>query len=245
MLKLLCVTAHPDDEAGGFGGTLLRCHDAGVETFVLCLTAGQAARHRGGAGSDEELAAMRRREFAASCKVLEVNRCEVLDFPDGGLQRVDLLAGAAEVVRRIREFRPQVVVTFGPEGGLTGHPDHGMAGLWTTAAFQWAARADRFPEQRLEPHRAQKLYYQTALFNIEGRPPIALAPVTATIEIGPYLERKFQAFRQHTSQSPLFEIFEKNVSRHGRQEYFHLAASTTPRKMEMETDLFAGVAESP
>src|SRR5215475_16013135 len=68
MLRLLCITAHPDDEAGGFGGTLLHYAQRGVETHVLCLTPGQAATHRGGAKSDDELAQIRRREFAASCK---------------------------------------------------------------------------------------------------------------------------------------------------------------------------------
>ena len=65
MLRLLCITAHPDDEAGGFGGSLLVCADRGIETHVLCLTPGQAASHRGNSASNDELAAMRRREFAA------------------------------------------------------------------------------------------------------------------------------------------------------------------------------------
>ena len=42
--RLLCITAHPDDEAGGFGGTLLQYAERGVETHVVCLTPGQAAR---------------------------------------------------------------------------------------------------------------------------------------------------------------------------------------------------------
>src|SRR5579862_4683061 len=90
MLRLMCITAHPDDEAGGFGGTLREYADRGVETCVLCLTPGQAATHRGGAKDDHELAAMRRKEFAASCEILHVSRGLVLDFPDGHLHRQDL-----------------------------------------------------------------------------------------------------------------------------------------------------------
>ena len=89
MLKLLCVTAHPDDEAGAFGGTLLLYHERGVETHVVCMTAGTAARNRGTARTNEELAAMRRAEFAASCKLLKVSHGEVLDYPDGQLDRTD------------------------------------------------------------------------------------------------------------------------------------------------------------
>lgn len=243
MLKLLVVTAHPDDEAAGFGGTLLRCRDAGIETCVLCLTPGQRAKHRGGATTDDELIAMRRREFQAACEVLGVANGKVLDFPDAGLPQIPFLDGVGAVAMAIRRVRPHVVATFGPEGGLTGHLDHGTAGLWTTAAFQWAGRADRFPEQGLGPHRAQKLYYQTALFNIQGRPPIAASPVTAIVDITQYRERKLQAFRCHKSQAPLFELFEKNISRGGNEEHFHLAASTIPITIKLENDLFAGVQE--
>ncbi len=77
--RLLVITAHPDDEAGGFGGTLLLSHEHGIETHVICLTPGQAASNRGGAKSDEELSAMRRQEFARSCDLLKVTRGEGLD----------------------------------------------------------------------------------------------------------------------------------------------------------------------
>src|SRR5579872_3471962 len=89
MLRLLLVTAHPDDEAGGFGGTLLLYRRRGVETFVICLTPGQAARNRGSARSSDELSTMRREEFARACKLLEVSHGEVLDFPDAQLDRTD------------------------------------------------------------------------------------------------------------------------------------------------------------
>src|SRR5215831_7991594 len=113
MLRLLCITAHPDDEAGGFGGTLLHYAEKGVETHVLCLTPGQAATHRGGAKSDEELSAMRRNEFAASCKLLKVAHGKVLNYPDGKLDQQDLLSTVADIAHHIREIRPDVIITMG------------------------------------------------------------------------------------------------------------------------------------
>src|SRR5207302_7231207 len=141
MLRMMCITAHPDDEAGGFGGSLRLYRDRGVETSVICLTPGQAASHRGGAKTDQELAALRRKEFAASCEILQVGRGIVLDYPDGQLHRLDLYSVVADLTRRIRAIRPQVVLTFGPEGGVTGHPDHAMAGVFASLAFQWAGRS--------------------------------------------------------------------------------------------------------
>src|SRR6202521_4126282 len=109
MLRLMCITAHPDDEAGGFGGSLRLYHDRGIETCVVCLTSGQAASNRGGAASDQELAAMRRKEFAAACEILKVSRGIVLDYPDGQLHRLDMQRVVSDLTLRLREFRPPVL----------------------------------------------------------------------------------------------------------------------------------------
>jgi LmbE family N-acetylglucosaminyl deacetylase len=247
MLRLLCVTAHPDDEAGGFGGSLLLARERGIETYIICLTPGQAARNRGGADNDGELAAMRRREFAAACEHLHATRGFVLDYPDSRLDQQSLYQVCGDLARRIRQLKPQVVMSFGPEGSLTAHPDHSMAGIYATMAFQWAARPTRYPEQLqdgMKPWRAQKLYYRSSDFMLPERPPIALSPVSARIEIGvERMERKIEAFKMHTSQGPLFSLFEGNARRHGTVERFHLAASVKPQEVRFEDDLFAGVED--
>jgi LmbE family N-acetylglucosaminyl deacetylase len=242
MLRLLCFTAHPDDEAGSFGGTLLHYAARRVETHVICLTPGQAATHRAGAKSDDELASIRRREFELSCKLLQVSSGLVLDYPDGRLDRQDFYAVTSELTRRVREIRPQVVVTMGPEGGITRHPDHSMVSIFATMAFHWAGRDNRFVLQNgFRPHRAQKLYYATAHFTLPDRP-ISPAPVTATIKFGAReLETKIAAFKCHASQSPHLPRFEQSVQERGGAELFHLAASATPHEIEHETDLFAGL----
>jgi LmbE family N-acetylglucosaminyl deacetylase len=246
MLRMMCITAHPDDEAGGFGGSLALYHDRGVETCVICLTPGQAASHRGGAKDDLELAAIRRREFAASCEVLKVARGIVLDYPDGQLHRQDLYKVVCELTRQVREFRPQVMLTFGLEGGVTGHTDHSMTSVFATLAFHWAARNNRYPDQLkngVTPYRPQKLYHATANFSLPDRQPITFSPATATIEIGHHLETKIAAFKAHITQAPLWPLFESHVRQRGRQEMFHLAAWVRSEGISRETDLFAGVTE--
>jgi LmbE family N-acetylglucosaminyl deacetylase len=246
MRRLMCVIAHPDDEAANFGGSLRLYRDHGVETCVVCLTPGQAARNRGDAKDDHELAAIRRKEFAASCDVLQVTRGIILDYPDGHLHQQDLYKVVCDLTLQIREFRPQVLLTFGPEGGLTAHMDHSMAAVFATLAFHWAGRSNRYPDQfddGLKPHRVQKLYYSTSDFMLDDREPVSLSPQTTVIEIGKYLETKLEAFRAHKTQAPLLPLFEDRISRGTRREMFHLAASTTAGPLVPETDLFAGINE--
>lgn len=248
MPRLLCFTAHPDDEAGGFGGTLLHYATRGVETHVICLTPGQAATHRGGAETDEELAVARRLEFEESCKLLRIGHGEVLDYPDGGLDQLDFQSVVADLTRRVRQIRPHVIMTMGPEGAVTAHPDHSMVSIFATMAFHWAGRSNRFPGQLqnggLSVHQTQKLYFATALFTMPDRQPVSLPPATAIIDLSPAeLEAKIAAFKSHTSQAPLFAFFEATIRKRGRLEAFHLAAASTPRRIETETDLFAGVTE--
>ena len=244
MLRLLAVTAHPDDEAGCFGGSLRLYSERGVETAVICLTPGQAARNRGKAKDDQELAATRRQEFAEACAMLEVSRAVVLDYPDGQLHRIEMRRPVGDLVRQIREFRPQVMLTLGLEGAITGHTDHSMAGVFATLAFHWAGRSNRFSDQLTDgvrPHSVQKLYYCTAPGPLPNREPVSLPPATARIDIGRFLDAKIAAFHAHQTQAPLFPFFDAHAETLGSPELFHLAASVEPGPVAMETDLFEGI----
>jgi LmbE family N-acetylglucosaminyl deacetylase len=246
MPRILCVTAHPDDEAAAFGGTLRLYHERGAEIYLICLTAGQAATHRGSAKTDHELATIRRKELAASCEILGIDRWIVLDYADGQLHRVDLQKVVGDLVRHVREFRPHVVLTFGPEGAVTGHTDHTMASVFATLAYEWAARNNRYADQLidgLEAHRAQKLYYATANFVLPDRPPTSPPPITTTIEIGDRVKTKIDAFAAHTTQAPVFPLVRDTILARGPQEVFHLAAMSKPGMVAVETDLLAGIEE--
>ena len=181
--------------------------------------------------------------------MLGITRGEVLDYPDSKLDRVDLYQAVGDLVLHIRQIRPQVMLTFGPDGGLTGHIDHAMAGTFATIAFEWAGRPDRYPEQLehgVAPHRTQKLYYHTADFLLPDRQPISPPTVSARVEIGKErFEKKHMAFQQHTTQKPLFEKVRKSFSQRleGTVEMFHLAATRDPREAKLEPDLFEDVTE--
>jgi LmbE family N-acetylglucosaminyl deacetylase len=247
MARILCVTAHPDDEAAAFGGTLRLYHERGCEIFVVCLTPGQAATYRGMTKTEQELAAIRRKEFAASCEILGIDRGIVLDYADGQLFRADLTRVVGDVVLHIREFRPHVVLTFGPDGAVNAHPDHSMASVFATLAFEWAGQTSRYPEQLtdgLKVHRAQKLYYVTFDFVLPDRPLISPSPATAVIEIGDLVQTKIAAFAAHASQAPVFPMVRDAILARVKWELFHLAATSQASMGVTEKDLLEGVVEN-
>jgi LmbE family N-acetylglucosaminyl deacetylase len=241
-LRLLCVGAHPDDECFAFGGALALAAQRGVETYVICLTDGQAATNRGTASSSKDLGRMRREEFAASCEVLGVAKHEMLDYHDAQLEFAEFSKLAADIVERIRSFRPHVVLTFGLDGAANTHPDHTTVSAATSAAFHWAGHPKRFLN-RGPLHQPQRLFHQTTNFFLPERHKPLPAPWTLTLDIRPVFEKKMEAFRKHTSQAPLEEQVRGLFLKHGQEEFYTLMATMVPQPAAQSTDMFEGIAE--
>ncbi len=240
----MCVTAHPDDECFAFGGALALAAQQGVETYVLCLTDGQAATHRGNASSGQELGRIRRAEFAASCSVLGVRHHELLDYEDGRLEFESLPRISGRLVERMRRFRPDVVITFGGDGGLNSHADHMMVSMFTSAAFHWSGREQRYPDLAA-PHTPTRLFHLSANFFLpERRPPLPI-PWTVSLDISSVAGQKEEAFRQHLSQSPLLDRTKDLFARFGSHEFYTLVAAAEPQPATASTSLFAGLLTPP
>jgi LmbE family N-acetylglucosaminyl deacetylase len=239
-LKMMLVVAHPDDECFAFGGALALAADQGVETYVICLTDGQAATHRGDAASGEELGKMRRAEFAASCDVLGVTHHELLDYHDAQLEFTNIAKTAGRLVKRMRRFQPDVVLTFGSDGALNTHPDHMIVSMVTTAAFHWSGRPNRYPDLGA-PFQPSRLFTLSSNFVLPDRQAPFLSPWTVVLDIRSVRDRKTEAFRQHASQAPLMERTRDIFEQYGAEEFYTLLAASTPQPAQMLTDLFAGL----
>ena len=150
--RLLGVFAHPDDETFCAGGTFARYAEQGAEIMVVSATRGQAGQIRdAAAGNRRTIAAVREAELRLACERLGITTVRCLDHVDGTLADAGFPALVDEVAEVICEFRPNVVITFAPDGGY-GHPNHVTISAVTTAACQRAgparpgtARAGRSP----------------------------------------------------------------------------------------------------
>lgn len=234
----MCVVAHPDDECFAFGGALALAADRGIETYVLCLTDGQAATARGTAENGEELGRMRRAEFAASCAVLGVKHRELLDYQDGRLEFEEFPRVAGRIVERMRRFQPELVLTFGADGALNTHADHMMVSALTSAAFHWSGRERRYPELA-RAFQPQRLYTLTTNIFLPDRQQPLPSPWSVRLDVSGVLARKMEAFRAHVSQAPLMERTESFFREHGQYEFYSLAAAAEPQVVMATDDLFA------
>jgi len=196
----------------------------------------------------------REAELQAAARELGVRETVVLGYPDGGLAGVDAAEAVEAIADHIRRIRPQVVVTFGPDGAY-GHPDHIAISQLTGAAIVAAAGAS---------HRVSKLYYiawsartwdayQTALrrlvFRIDGVERQAVPwpdwAITTAIDATPHWETVWRAVRCHQTQISIYRALAElpePVQRTlwGAQEFYRVF-STVPVPAGRETDLFAGL----
>ena len=193
--RALVIVAHPDDADFGVAATLARWIRAGTVARLVCCTSGDA-------GADDartdplELARRREAEQRAAAAVVGYEAVDFLHRPDGALDND--LALREQLVRIIRQFRPDAVVAMDPtvvihERGHIQHVDHRMAALAAVDAVYPAARnAMAFPhlaiDEGLEPHTVTDLY----LFFSER--PNVWVDVSDTIEV------KLAALREHVSQ---------------------------------------------
>jgi LmbE family N-acetylglucosaminyl deacetylase len=141
--RVLGLFAHPDDEVFCVGGTIAACAAAGAVTGIASLTQGESGQIRDArAASRRTLGAVRVKELEASANALDVDQVACLDLGDGRLSEISHDDLTATVQSLIEAFEPDVVVTFGRDGGF-GHPDHIASCLATVDAVRAMAKPPR------------------------------------------------------------------------------------------------------
>ena len=274
--RLLGAFAHPDDE-GIVSGALLQYSTSGVETGLVCATRGEVGEIADPAlATLENLGQVREGEMRAAAEVLGVHNLWFLDYRDSGMAgtpenadpRAFAQASAAEVVGKlvkiIREFRPQVIITF-DESGAYGHPDHIAIYRYTTSAFHAAADAVQYPD--LGPaHSVSKLYYSSfprsalraigewmSTQNYEGSfsglDPEKLGmpdeQINVWLNVEPWREQKDRSRSMHRTQldpNNLMAKIPEEIQRNWRNhECYQLAASRVGPDVPGENDLFARI----
>ncbi len=262
-LTILAIFAHPDDEIG-VGSTLAYYSDAGVHTVLVCATRGEAATiFCEDCATRETLPQVRMRELECACQHLGIRELRWLDWPDGGIKDLPRMDAVRQVVRIIREVRPQVILTH-PENGLYPHPDHLAVWEIVREAFDAAADPDLYPDQgpawapaRLFTRALPQSFFQRAPglaeFRVElngQKLPFIGTPdeqIDVVMRLEPWVERRMAAWNCHRSQhNPRgFSATMPDGMRRemAANEHYILAAARVPLPEDVQGDLLAGLAD--
>jgi LmbE family N-acetylglucosaminyl deacetylase len=213
------------------------------------------------------LAAIREQELRDAAAALGVREVTVLDYRDQQLDRADPKAAIAVIAGHLRRIRPDVVLTFGPDGAY-GHPDHIAISQCATAAIV-AAADPAFAHDGVvaagRPHAVAKLYYlawpasvwavyQAAVGRlaslVDGVERIATPwpdwAITTMIDTRHVWSTVWRAVSCHASQVSAYHGLmalppEQHEALWGSQ-CFYRAFSTVNAGRVCETDLFEGIS---
>jgi LmbE family N-acetylglucosaminyl deacetylase len=170
----MVIMAHPDDAEFLCAGAVARWSDEGWEVYYVIVTSGDKGS-RDEQLSHQELAALREREQR---------------YADGFLE--ETLELREQIVRLLRKYQPEIVVTWDGFRRGFNHRDHRIVGRVTYDAVYPAARSLLFyPEHRAEglgPYRASELWLA------------GTEEPDHYVDITSYFDRKIKALRQHASQ---------------------------------------------
>jgi len=206
LAQVMVVTPHPDDAEYGVAGTVV-CWVSQVKEIVYVVCTNGDKGTSDASVKPEELAKTREEEQIAAANLLGVREVIFLRHPDQGLE--DTPGFRKEIVRLIRMYRPETVVTADPYRRYIWHRDHRMTGQVTLdAIFPYARDIYSYPDltkEGLDPHKVKEvLLWGTEDVNYRS-------DITKTFDV------KLSALRCHKSQVghiPLQELEERLRERH-------------------------------
>jgi LmbE family N-acetylglucosaminyl deacetylase len=194
LRRILCISAHPDDNEFVIGGSVARWTREGRDVAFCLVTTGGAGVNEH-TPSNEGLIPVREKEQRAAAKILGVKELMLLGYVDGTL--VPSLAMRRDLTRVIRRWRPDVVVTGDPTVRYYGneylnHPDHrAVADVALDAVFPSSETSAIFPEllaEGLPPHKVKQVLISGSL------EPDVFVDISRTLAV------KCRALKAHRSQ---------------------------------------------
>jgi LmbE family N-acetylglucosaminyl deacetylase len=271
----MVIVAHPGDEAFGFGGAIATAVADGAYTVVVCVTRGWydprlAVKPPAPGGKNRDLKygqvtwrnldTVREDELRRSVAVLGVRVVRMLDYAEGELDRADFDHLVGRIVEPIRMHRPEVILSFGPDG-VTGDTDHVVLSRAVRAAYARAAEPLAYEDDLEEDQvawRAAKLYElvvpPSAISLLGDRAPAedygSTTEPTLGLELGELSQLKLAAISRHVSQTGSAGAFHdwgtEARDAYLATEHYRLAASALPAGVGAEgvpeRSLFDGLA---
>ncbi len=201
--RLLGVWAHPDDEAYLSAGFMSETVAQGGIVTLLALTDGEAGFPADDTRPTNERSHQRRCELRAAMAEIGVDDVRFLGLPDGGVVEHVGRGVVDAIVDTMSEVRPQLTITFGPDG-ITGHDDHVATSRLVTSAWAAAGVGDLWyaaaPQAWLDEWR--HVHDDLGVWMTSEPDGVDIEDAVLSLELsGPELDRKRAVLREHGSQT--------------------------------------------
>ena len=214
--KLVCVFAHPDDEAFGPGGAIIH-YSKYCEVHIICVTDGGAGRSSDKALATK-LAEVRKHEMEESAKVLGVKTVTFLDFSDGELCNNNYHKIAESIQNHLDRLRPDTLLTFNLDG-VSGHLDHVAVAMITSYLFEKLAYAKNllyFCEKKEIKGILKDSYF------VYFPPGYSASDVDYVLDVSPYHDQQVEAMKKHVSQKEDCDWILREFGAYLKTEYFKI-----------------------
>lgn len=240
--RLLFIGAHPDDETFLFGGTLAKYAAEGAQVTIVCATRGERGK-TGGLCSAEDLPRVREQEMNRACEALGVQDVRFLSYIDKELSKAPAEKIRRELVTAMRDTKPQVVLTFDPNG-MNLHTDHRAISRFASDAIAAAADPRWFPE--MPPHAVSRLLWPAPIVSYKQAETPEIGGhfgVDFLIDTRPWWRQKEAAICAHATQLPhLRKLFFEHGSVEETLSVEALRVGYGPRPEHLPAgDLFVGI----
>jgi LmbE family N-acetylglucosaminyl deacetylase len=200
--RILLIFAHPDDETFSTGGLSRRYADAGAEIALVTATRGDAGSTGDPPICDrDELPARREAELREAADILGIGSVQLLGYRDKHLVEAPPDEIREALVGFVRAHRPQVVITFDPNGA-NAHSDHIAIARFVMDAVPAAADSRWYPE-RGGAHQVERLLWTSPIlpWNAPKTDDLDREPgIDFVLDVSAYAQVKAQALRAHRTQ---------------------------------------------
>jgi len=132
---IMGIWAHPDDETFSMAGIMAAAVKNGQKVICVTATKGEAGVQDETKWPAEKLAEIRDNELKNALSILGVGEHTWLGYSDGCCKDTQAEEAIDKLVNLIREYEPDSIFTFGPDG-MTGHDDHKAVSAWAKQAAQ-------------------------------------------------------------------------------------------------------------
>lgn len=287
--RLLLVHAHPDDETIGTGITMAKYAQLGAQVTLITCTSGEEGEvlvkelEHLASNKEDKLGLHRQSELANAMKSLGITDHRFLGnagkYRDSGMigtepnnrkdsfWQADLQTASDDLIKVIREVKPQVAVTYDDFGGY-GHPDHIKAHRITHYAID-LARIESYKPELGKSWDVSKIYWTaipksqmqkgiealassggSKFFGVDSADDLPFVIedkfITTRIDGKEFVDKKLSALKAHATQvqdtGPFFQMAEILGPDALGVEYFRLVKGKI-NSNEIETDLFSGIDE--